>query len=167
MPWKLTLGAEGNPWDGWRDVFDVDDVGRVLVRSRDAGVVKLFDKEGKPAGDVKLAVGERKGRLADLTVWQDELFVKREDSTEQCAVYDRASGVFKRSLSANVETLRATLPSVIWTAGDAVPIAIECESAAESSDLKSDLKHRIWLRPFNTPDFRELPLVDGRVAVQT
>lgn len=168
--WKLNLGAEGNPWDGWRDAFDVDDEGRVLLLSRDADLVRLIDKQGKPTGELKLEIGDRKGRLADLAIWQGELFVKREDPTELCAVYDRTSGAFKRSLTANVETLRAILPSVTWTAGDVVPIAVQCESAVEKSDSKSPIsgiKHRVWLRPFNTPEFHELSLVDGKVSVPT
>ena len=169
--WAATLGADGNPWDGWRDVFDVDDEGRVFVLTHDASLVKVFDKEGKAAGEVKLTVGDRKGRLADLAIWQDELFVKREDSAELCAVYDRVSGAFKRALSANTETLRATLPSVVWTAGAAVPIAIEREEISnqktEPTLGESGLRLRVWLRPYNTPDFVELPLVDARVTVPT
>jgi hypothetical protein len=157
--WSLRPGVGGNPWDGWRGGYDVDTAGRLLVLEDKADLVKVFDAEGKPAGEIKLQMGARKGRVSDLRVFGDDVLVKRPDPAELFQVYDRTTGALRRVVRADVERLAVTLASDVWTAGEKVPLRIELDGGQE---VRPDW--RVWLRPLNTPRFQELPLRDGGVV---
>jgi outer membrane protein assembly factor BamB len=157
--WSLKPEVGGNPWDGWRGGFDVDDAGRLFVIANASDVVKIYDSEGKPAGEVKLQMGERKGRIADLRVFGDDILVKRPHPVELFQVYDRTTGAPRGVIRADVEQLTVTIGSDAWTAGDKVPLRITLDAGRR--DIRPDW--RVWLRPLNHPTFQELPLRDDAV----
>jgi outer membrane protein assembly factor BamB len=158
--WSLDTHVGGNPWDGWRGSFDVDDAGRLHVLEDASDVVKVFGPDGKPAGEVKLQRGQAKGRVSDLRVWEDDLILRRADPVELFQVYDRKTGALRRVVRADVERLRVTFPSEVWTAGQPVALAIDLDAG----ERKISPRWKVFLRPFNTPGWQELPLRDGRVA---
>jgi outer membrane protein assembly factor BamB len=157
--WSLQAGLGGNPWDGWRGSFDVDDQGRLFVLPDTADTIQVYDVHGKPAGELRLQMGERKGRVADLRVSGDDIFLRRPHPVELFQVYDRKTGAFKHVVQADVEQLNVKLPNDVWTAGEPVPVQINLDAGGR----RLQPRWRLWLRPFNTPDFQELPLKDGKV----
>jgi outer membrane protein assembly factor BamB len=159
--WSLKPGVGGDPWSGWRGGLDVDGAGRLLVLQDAADVVKVFGPDGKPAGELRLQMGKRKGRVSDLQVFGDDILVRRPDPVELFQVYNRATGALRRVVRADVDRVTVSLPSGPWTAGDRVPVAVAVES--EGRVVRPDW--RVWLRPPGTPDFLELPLRDGAVTV--
>jgi hypothetical protein len=159
--WTLKPNVGGDPWSGWRGGFDVDESGRLLVLEDKSDTVKVFGSDGKASGEVKLRMGERKGRVSDLQVFGDDIVVRRPDPVELFQVYDRTTGELRRVVRADVEKVTVTLPSEVWTAGERIPVGIAVE--AEGRTVRPDW--RLWLRPLNSPEFRELPLRDGAVQV--
>ena len=161
--WTLKPKVGGNPWDGWRGGFDVDEAGRLLVLADAGDVVKVFGPDGAPAGELKLRMGERKGRVSDLRVFGDDILVRRPDPVELFQVYDRKTGELRRVVRADVEKLTFTLSSEVWTAGDDIPLRIGVE--AEGRTVRP--AWRPWWRPLGGVEFRELPVRDSAVAVPT
>jgi len=159
VAWKLDAGIGGDPWNGYRGTFDVDDAGTLYILLNDGNVVKRYGPDGKPAGEITLAMQDRKSLVTDLRVYSDDLVIKRRHPIELFQVYDRTTGAFRRAVNADVEQLQVNYPSEVWTAGQPVPLAIQFTSANPA--LRP--KWRVWLRPFNTPEFTELPLKDGAV----
>jgi hypothetical protein len=158
--WTVKPNVGGDPWSGWHGGFDVDDTGRLFVLEDASDVVKVFGVDGKPAGELKLKMGERKGRVSDLQVFGDDILLRRPDPIELFQVYDRATGEFRRVVMADVEKVSVTLGSHVWTAGERVPLCVNV--AAEGRVVKPDW--RVWLRPLGSPGFRELAWKDGVTA---
>jgi outer membrane protein assembly factor BamB len=159
--WSLKPNIGGEPWGGWRGGFDVDDTGKLLVLEDTADVVKIYGVDGAPSGQIKLDMGQRKGRVSDFQVFAGGIVIRRPDPVELFQVYDRKTGDLRRVIAADVEKVTVTLPSYLWTAGDKVTVAIE----VEASGRKVQPDWRVWLRPLNWPKFHELPMKDGAVTV--
>jgi outer membrane protein assembly factor BamB len=159
--WTLKPNVVGDPWSGWRGGFDVDRAGRLLVLEDGSDVVKFFGPTGKPAGELKLRMGQRKGRVSDLQAFGDDILIRRPDPIELFQVYDRMTGGLRRVVRADVEKVTVVLPSEVWTAGESVPVAI----AVDAGDRSVRPDFRPWLRPLNSPEFRELPVRDGGMVV--
>ncbi len=58
------------------------------------------------------------------------------------------------------ERLRVELPGDRWTAGEPVPLSIQFEPSGRPIHPT----WRAWLRPYNTPEFTELPIEDGKIV---
>ncbi len=162
--WSVETKLGGDPWNGWRGAFDVDESGHLHLLEEATGVVQVFSPEGKPEQSVKLDLADREGRalgkqIQDLSVWGDEYFVKRRDPIELCAVFDRTSGARRRSLDADVEVLALKSPQEVWTAGASTPLQITFQSHSKPKPPE----WRVWLRPLGSVKFSELPVVDGAV----
>ncbi len=159
--WTLKLNVGGDPWSGWRGGFDVDVAGRLVVLEDAADVVKSFDPTGKPAGELKLRMGRAPGRVADLQVFGDDILIRRPDPVELFQVYDRTTGGLRRVVRADVEKVTVGFRSEVWTAGASVPVAVAVDAGERT--VRPDF--RPWLRPLNSPEFRELPVRDGGMVV--
>jgi hypothetical protein len=158
--WSIPAGIGGNPWDGYRGGFDVDDAGKLYVMRDTEDAVKIFDPESKPVGQIQLHMGAAKGRIAEMRLFGDDVVIKRQDPVELFQVYDRSTGTLRRAVLADVERLKVRYPGDVWTAGQAVPLTIEFDSG------KREIRPqwRVWLRPANTPNYTELALVNGHVT---
>ena len=80
--WSVPARVGGNPSDGWRGGFDVDDAGRLLVLEDTSDLVRIYDASGRMAGELRLQMGERKGRVSDLRVHGDDILVRRPHPVE-------------------------------------------------------------------------------------
>jgi outer membrane protein assembly factor BamB len=143
----------------WQGGFDVDERGRVLVLGDHDEQLRVVEAEGKsgPAAPWKLAGG--KLPVSAMRLFEADLVVKGRDPKELFRVYDRASGALRRIISADVEEFAGEVPDV-WTAGAPVPIAVRRIDGAYAPPRR----WRVWIRPFGTPEFTELPLRDGAVT---
>ena len=103
--------------------FDLDDDGRLYLLPG-GDVVKVFDADGKPAGEVKLKVDARGHRhpVSELRVRGGELIVKRSAPDTLFEAYDRETGALVRRVDADVEVLRVAYPSPVWTAGEKISV---------------------------------------------
>ena len=156
--WSLQGRPAGENLGG----FDLDDEGKLYLLSN-GDDVRVFDVEGKPAGEVKLQ-SDARGKLSqvtDLRVRGGELIVKRTSPDTLFEVYDRSTGTLLRRIDADVETLRVTYPSPVWTAGQSIPFTIDFDARQRQARPK----FRVWLRPLGVPEFQELPWEAGRVTV--
>ncbi len=159
--WSLDAGIGGDPWGGYRGEWDVDGEGVTYILKNDAESVAMIDRDGKPAGEIRLQLGARKGRITGLRLWGDEILIKQPDLREFFCVYDRRTGAFKSAVSGDVEKLTVRFPSDVWTAGESIPVAI----AFDTGPRTIAPRWRVWLRPFNTLRYAELPLKDGKITV--
>jgi outer membrane protein assembly factor BamB len=150
------------PYDtyGWRGGLDVDEEGRLFVLSDGDDTVQIYDPGGKAAGGLHLHMGERRGRVSDLRVFGDKVFVKRPDPTELFQVYDRPSGTFRYAVLADAEIFKVSIATDVWTAGTAVPASVQ----ALPSGRPPPARWRAWIRPLGVPEFEELPFHDGLVT---
>ncbi len=158
--WSMSAGTGGDPWGGYAGAFDVDKDGKLYVIAYNSDTVKIYDTDGKPAGEIKLQIGDRKGRITDLQVYGDEVIIKRNHPVELFQIYSN-TGEFKRAVSADVEKLTVGYPSDVWTAGQNIPVTINLDTYGK----KNTTKMRVWWRQFNTPKFSELVIKDGAVAI--
>ena len=137
--------------------FDVDEAGQLLVIKNDDDTVHIYDAGGKPTGQLKLQMPEPKGKITDLQVIKDEIFIKRDAPAELFQVYDRATGALKRSVRADAEQIEVTYPGKVWTSGQKIPFAIQTDGA--------QLQWHIWAAHFGDSDWRELEWKDGQLSV--
>ena len=158
--WSMNTSVGGNPWAGWRGGYDVDDAGNLLMIDDKADVVKIYDVDGKAAGEITLQMGERKGRIADMRVFGDEILIKAGHPREIFQKYQRNTGALLGVVNADVEHLAVNFPDEVWTIGAPQPMSIDFATAHQVAP-----RWRVWLRPFNTPDYRELQLTGGQLAI--
>jgi len=156
--WKIDARPAGENMGG----FDLDDDGRLYLLTG-GDVVKVFDADGKPTGEVKLAVDARGHRhpAQELRVRGGELIVKRSAPDTLFEVYDRGTGALLRRVDADVEVLRVAYVSLVWTAGEKISFEIRFEAGRRPT--KPEL--RVWLRPIGVPEFQELSASDGTLTV--
>ncbi len=142
--------------------FDLDADGNLHVLTGGPEVVKAFDADGKPAGEVKLkADPARKPQpIHDLRVLGDQFIVKRSDPTALFEVYDRKSGELVRCVAADVEVLTVRYPSAVWVSGESLPFTIDFNSGGRPTKPR----FRVFIRPLGVPEFTELPLKDDAVT---
>lgn len=107
--WEIkTEGSEGNSsWKWGYGGYDVDDDGILYVMEGNDGVIKCYDKDGKPLKDIKLDMKDEfkpvSGKYKDMRVFNKEIFVKRSHGTEMFQRYDLATGQQKNVVSAPVD----------------------------------------------------------------
>jgi outer membrane protein assembly factor BamB len=141
--------------------FDLDADGTLHILTGGPEIVKAFDLDGKPAGEVKLVpdAARKPYPIHDLRVLDGSFIVKRSDPTTLFEVYDRKSGTLVRRVAADVEVLTVRYPSAVWTAGVPVPLEIGFQAGRPTKP-----KFRAFLRPLGVPEFTELALTDGKVT---
>jgi outer membrane protein assembly factor BamB len=144
--------------------YDVDEDGVLYVLDGEA--VKTFGPDGKPAGEVKLRMGDARPRpdgpgYGYLRVHGGDLLLKRADDGELFRRYDRTTGELKGVVSTNHERLRVTFDGDVWTAGRPVPVQITLTAGERTLSPR----WRVWARPFASLAYREFPLRDGAVQV--
>lgn len=155
--WSVKAKPAGEP----PGAFDLDDGGKLYLLAG-GDVVKVFDRDGKPDGEVKLrpdAAGKGKP-VTDLRVLGGELIVKRTDPTALFEAYDRTDGKLVRRVPADVEVLTVKYPSAVWTAGKAV----QFDLAFDPGSRKTKSNFRVWARPLGVPEFAEWPRQGGKVT---
>ncbi len=163
--WGKGFGLAGNWYIGCR-AFDCDDEGTLYVLENGSDTVKKFGSDGRPAGEVKLQIGERKpppGKawFFGLRASRGDLLVRGEHPTELFQVYNAATGAFKNSVHIDHERLAARFPGAVWTAGRALPFKIEFQTAGAAITPR----WRLWLRPLDLPEYRELKLANDQAEV--
>src|SRR5262245_25401766 len=141
--------------------FDVDDDGILYVL--DGETVKRFDPEGKPAGEIKLQMGDARSGpgYGYLRVHGNDLLLRRGHDSELFRRYDLKTGELKQVVSTDHERLTVAFDGEVWTAGQAMPVRIRLTAGERSLSPR----WRVWARPFASLDYREFPLKDGAVQM--
>lgn len=155
--WSVAAAVGGDPWGGWFGGFDVDADGMLYILENTSDTVRRFAPDGKPAGETKLQLGERKGRVAALRLAGDAFVVQRPDPIELFQVYARADGALRNVVRAAAERVRVTVPDGPWTAGKTVPITIAYDGPVP--DMVK--KWRIDACPLGLSDWRAAYLTEG------
>jgi outer membrane protein assembly factor BamB len=155
--WNLKLRPVGEPPGG----YDLDADGNLYVLTSGPEIVKVFDTEGKPAGEVKLKTDPAKklAPIHDLRILGNELLVKRADPKTLFEVFDRKTGEFVRRVAADVEVLTVQYASPVWTSGEQVPFEINFDAGKRPTKPS----FRIFIRPLGVPEFTELQTLRRRV----
>jgi outer membrane protein assembly factor BamB len=158
----------GIGWDEFGNAggFDVDEDGFLYVITRHGDTVTKISPEGKPVGEIKLRMGEHKPGptehgFTDLRVHGTDLLVKRKHPTELFQRYDLATGTQRGVVNTDHERLVVTFSSTTWSAGDTLPFTIRLTAAARALQPQ----WRVWARPVETLDYRQLVLRDDRLQV--
>ena len=165
--WNIKVHVAGEPPGG----FDLSPEGKLYVVSGGQETVRIWDADGKPAGEVKLQTSEvsktsevlparRRPSIHDLRVLGGELIVRRADPTILFEVHDRATGKWVRSVRADVDIVTARYPSAVWTAGQPIPFEI----AFDAGPRPTKPTFRVFLRPLGTPEFGEVPVKEGKIT---
>jgi hypothetical protein len=163
--WEVP-GVGGSSYEGTSGGFDVDDAGTLYVIDARSDTVKRYDADGKPAGDLKLQMGELKPApagpvISGLRVFGGDLLIKRRHPTELFQRYDAATGALKSVATSDHERLAVDFGKNVWTAGEAVDFRIDF--AAPGREIRP--RWRVWAAPFGTADYRELTLAGGKLQV--
>ena len=164
--WKTETGLGGNTYEGTAGGFDVDDDGVLYVIESRSDVVRKFAADGRPAGELRLAMGDLKPspsgpHISALRVSRGDVLVRRRHPTELFQCYDLADGSLKGAVSADHERLRVDLGKEVWTAGEPVDCRIEFDGGGR----RISPRWRVWAAPLGTADYRELRLAGGRLEV--
>ena len=161
--WSLNagIGGQGQAWTAFDGDFDADDAGNVYVMKSNTDTIDIYDKDGKPSGKIKLEMGDLKGDRLTVRVWGDRVFIKRANPTEMFQVYDRKTGKLVRVVHSDVETVRMEYGADVWTAGQAVPVAITIQTPTK----KLTPNWPVLLARFNDSRWQTLAVVDGKVTV--
>ena len=159
-------GIGGDSYQGTAGGFDVDDAGILYVTGSWSDIVKKYDAEGKPAGDLKLAMGDLKPALpgtpiTGLRVFGGDLLIRRRHPTELFQCYDLATGALKTVATSDHERLAVDFAGDVWTAGE--PVEFRIDFVAPGRQVRPHW--RVWAAPFGTADYRELALADGKLQV--
>ena len=154
--WNLKLRPSGETPSS----FDLDASGKLYVYTGGTDV-KIFDPDGKAAGELKLRAdpARKPQSIHGMRVQGDRLVIKRLDPTTLFEVYDRTSGELVRRVPADVEILTAKYASPVWTAGKEVNFAIHFDAGLRPTKPQ----FRVWARPLGVPEFTELTLKDGTI----
>src|SRR5262249_40904638 len=121
---------------------------------------------GKPAGEIKLNLGEHRPApkehgFTDLRVSGKDFLVKRKHATELFQRYDAASGEFQGSVSSDHERLTVSFSGEVWTAGEEAPFRVRLTAGERALTPQ----WHVWARPVGALDYREWPLRGDRVKV--
>src|SRR5262249_22173725 len=134
----------------------------------DGESVKKLDPGGKPAGAMKLRMGDAKPgpggpNYGYLRVHGNDLLLKRAHPTELFRRYHRRTGALQGVVSTDHERLTASFESDVWSAGKAVPVRIRLTDGKR----RRSPRWRVWARPFAALDYREFPIKGGAIQVPT
>ena len=162
--WRRAVGAAvSTPW-GDDGGFDVDDDGWLYTIRPNESVVRKFDSDGKPAGEIKLNMPpERKSGfpVRAMRVWGGEAFLRVHHPSELFQVYDLSTGNLKRAVNTDHERLTVTMSGGAWTAGGTVDFRIDFDGGGR----RIKPAWRVWARPFGVLDYRELKVAGGALRV--
>jgi outer membrane protein assembly factor BamB len=163
--WTVEAGVSAHPDEGNSGGWDVDDDGNLYVLGQLGTAIRKLSAEGKASGEITLQMGELRPteatRVSCLRVFGGDAVVQRSHDTELFQCYDLATGARKVVVSASHARVTIRIPSLVWTAGDKVPVVIEYFDTVS----KNAPRWRVWVSPFGVADWRELLLADGGVAV--
>ncbi|MEX1017574.1 MAG: PQQ-binding-like beta-propeller repeat protein [Phycisphaeraceae bacterium] len=164
--WEIEVPVQGNTHDGLSGAFDVDDEGVLHVLAGHDDVVHRYDAAGQAMEPIQLAMGELKpeqggGAISDMAVGDGAILLRRKHPTELFQRYNLRSGELEKVIAIDHERLVVTYPDRVWTAGERVPFDIRFTPGRRAVSPR----WRVWLRPFNSLDYRELEVVDGHVRV--
>jgi WD40 repeat protein len=163
--WAIRARVGGNVWDGFTGGFDVDDGGRLYVNEGADARVRVFDGDGKPSGELMLRMSEPvagpQHQISHLRVYRDDVIVRRKSDTEIFQVFDRKTGLFRRSIRIDSELLTVAYPSPVWISGTTQPIKIQFDAAGRRVDPRLG----VWLRPLGTERFTRLPVSRNHVSI--
>ncbi len=156
--WNIKIRPAGEPPGG----FDVGPDGKVYVVSGGQETVRIWETDGKPAGETKLQndPARKPSPIHDLRVLDSELIVRRADPTILFDVQERDTGKWKRSVRADVDILTVRYPSAVWTAARPLPFEI----AFDAGPRLTKARFRVFLRPLGVPEFTELALKNGTIT---
>jgi len=143
--------------------YDLDEAGMLFVTDHAGLKISVFTPTGEPSPVVELtndAELNKGTNVTDLRLAPDRFVVKRNHPEELFRTFDRTG---KKVLSVNsaVDRWSVDYPNEVWKAGEEIAITIK-HSWGDPGP-----KWRVWLRPFNTPDYREIPWQSGRITVPT
>ena len=149
------------------DIVEVDPAGTAIyaMRGREPNV-EVYSMDGTLQKKITLAkndrtpVGEQPWFNA-MGIFGNDLVLHRSDVRELFQIYNLTTGAFKRAVDIRHERLTVTLDSLVWNAGQNVPFHI----AFRGLNAAAHPHWRIWLRPFESSDYRELALNGDKVAV--
>jgi RNA polymerase sigma factor (sigma-70 family) len=163
--WSKGFSLAGQ-WNIGSRAFDCDDEGTLHVLENGSDTVRKFGLDGRPAGELKLQIGDRKpppGKLwfFALRVSRGDVLVRGEHPTELFQVYAAATGAFKNAVHVDHERLAARFPGEVWTAGRAHPFKIEFQAAGGNAAPR----WRLWMRPLDVPEYRELKLANDQAEI--
>jgi len=164
--WMLSAGVNPYAYGGGMGGYDVDDDGTLYVIRGEETVVRMYDGDGKPAGEIKLNMGDLaptsdKNRISAMSVHGDEIFIKRLHPTELFQRYDKITGELKNVMHMEHERLSVAYPGEVWQAGQAIDFKIAFDSGG--SVLKPVWK--VWARNFGDTNWRELSWKDNKLQV--
>ena len=138
--------------------FDCDDEGNLYVLPGWNDTLKRFRPDGVALPDVKLKLGENRPRqgkpwFKDLRLAGKNLFIHRDDDRELFQCYDSASGEFRHLVLIDHERFAVSFPSLVWTAGQAVPLSLQFDGGGRT--VGKGPRWRVWARPFEGLEYRE------------
>jgi outer membrane protein assembly factor BamB len=159
--WGANLGT-GHRSGG----FDVDETGMLLVLHRDSDTIRRFGPDGKAAGEIRLQMNGRKPGpkehgFTEMRIHRGDVVLKRRHSIELFERYDLASGALKNVVTMDHERLAISFPRAVWTAGENLPFTLEFRAGGRSIRPL----WRVWARPIQSVEYRELALKDGSLQV--
>jgi outer membrane protein assembly factor BamB len=146
--------------------FDVDETGTLFALSRDADAVRKFTPDGKAAAEIKLKMNGRKPGsgehgFTEMRIQEGDVLLKRRHATELFERYDLVGGLFKNVVAMDHERLAISFPRAVWTAGESVPFTITFSPGIRA--IKP--MWRVWARPLQSIEYRELEMKDGSLQV--
>ena len=146
--------------------FDCDDDGNLYVLQGGSDTVKRFGKDGPALADIKLKLGDNRPGPGQpwfntLRVVGRNLVLRREHDRELFQCYDADSGAFKQALLIDHERLAVSFPTLVWTAGTAIPLMLQFDGGGRTVKPR----WRVWARPFECLDYREFRLTGGKLEV--
>ncbi|HLY08588.1 MAG TPA: PQQ-binding-like beta-propeller repeat protein [Planctomycetota bacterium] len=168
-----SLGFDGkkkwslNPGVGHRSGgFDVDDSGVLYAIHRDADLVRKLGPDGAPAGEIKLALNDRKPGarehgFTELRIHEGAAILKRRHPVELFERYDLASGTPGLVVRIDHERLAIRFPRAIWSAGEKLPFTIDFNPGGR----RVQPSWRVWLRPLHSTEYQEALVKDGTLQV--
>jgi outer membrane protein assembly factor BamB len=164
--WRLRAGISFNGWDGGSGGFDVDDEGILYLIGPGDENIKKFSSEGKPAGEVKLDMGEFKPRpeglrISALQVRNGDVFIKRIHPTEMFQRYELSSGKLRNVVTTDHERFTVRYPSEIWMAGQDLDFTIDFDAGGRPVKPQ----WRVWLKTFGDTDYRPLKITGNKLEV--
>ena len=147
--------------------FTVADDGSFWLLPGRGDTLSHYSPDGEVIGKVVLDIAERRW-LGDniYFTWlgllpNGEVVLKRNHPYELFARYELATGAFKGAVAAKHELLTVNYPSLIWNAGEMVPMTISFDGGGRTTAPR----WRVWITPFGSANWQLLTYRDGQVSI--
>jgi hypothetical protein len=116
--------------------------------------------------DVKLQLGQNRPGPGQpwfnaLRVVGKNLVIRREHDRELFQCYELESGAFKQATLIDHERFDVSFPSLVWTAGQAVPLTLQFDAGGRTVKPR----WRVWARPLESAAYREFKLTGDKLEV--